>query len=396
MRTKLLLILSLVLSTAGFAQSIPISPNAEISLLTIGQGYYLYDSFGHTAIHVQDKSRNINVVFNYGVYDFDAPNFYGKFAQGQLLYRLRSYPYSKFFASYKADDRWIKAQVLNLNPRQKQRMFDFLVNNAKPENSQYAYDFFYDNCATRPIDVVKTATNDNLVLNLEDNNLGKTHRALIHDYLHFNTWGSLGIDIALGSVIDKPIPPEDYLFLPDYTMDAFAKAHLNTRNATPIVKRTEDRFIPTEPAFYRNSLLLSPLIILSLFSLLLIYKTYVDLKIKRRPYVLDKILFFVTGLIGLLLFLLWVATDHTATAWNYNILWAFPLNLIAMFGFSQLNVKKWFRPYMKLLIILLALLTSHWIIGVQIFALTLIPVLLALLFRYVYILKAFKKINPHH
>ena len=375
------------------AQTKQLSPNAEISILTIGPGKNLYDTFGHTAIHVSDPSRQVNWVFNYGVFDFDTPNFYTKFAQGQLLYKLGVGLYPDFYESYAGEQRWMKAQVLDLNVSQKQAVFDFLMTNAEPENSKYRYDFFYDNCATRPIDVLDASLEQGISLHIDHFDQGKTHRDLIHDYVPWNTWGRLGIDIALGSVIDKKVLPKHYLFLPDYTMAAFAKADLPSSNGTQaLIKQTEDRFIPEKEASYTNTFLLSPIFILSVLGLLLIYKTYKDLKSKRRPYLLDKLLFLVTGIIGILLFLLWTATDHSTTAWNYNLLWAFPVNVLAVFAFNKTKHKKWLLPYLKLLIILLALLCTHWAIGVQIFAITLIPVLGALLYRYIYIWKSFERV----
>ena len=368
--------LLLLFYLSGQAQIKQLSPNAQISLLTIGPGENLYDTFGHTAIHVQDTSRNLDLVFNYGAFDVETPNFYLKFARGKLRYRLAVSSYPDFYESYAQEQRWIQAQVLNLSTREKQEVFEFLVNNAQPQNSRYFYDFFYDNCATRPLDVLNTISDNTVRLNLDTIPLGKTHRDLIHDYVPLNTWGRLGIDIALGSVIDQEVPAKAYLFLPDYTMVAFAKAQLQTQTASkPLVSGIEDRFTPEKSAYYHNTFLLSPVFLLLLLGLWLLYKTHSDLKAKKHPYVLDKLLLFSTGMIGVLLFLLWTATDHSATAWNYNLLWAFPFNILAAFAFKKGRQKRWLQPYLKLLIILMTLLTVHWIIGVQIFALALIPIL---------------------
>ena len=391
----LFLLIFVCLSFKNIAQFRQLSPEAEISLLTIGPGKNLYDTFGHTAIHVKDTDRNLNVVFNYGHFNLEAPNFYLKFARGKLLYKLGFNLYDAFYESYVEEERWIKGQVLNLTIAEKQAVFNFLANNAKPENSTYLYDFFYDNCATRPLDVLKTISNNQLELNIDHFPSGKTHRDLIHDYVPVNTWGRLGIDIALGSVIDKKVDKQYYLFLPDYMMEAFAKAQLiNAHTDKPLVSKVEDRFTSDELAIYGHSFILSPFLILTILAIVLIWKTYVDFKAKRRPYLLDKLILFLTGVIGVLLFLLWTATDHTATAWNYNLLWAFPFNFIALFAFSKNRQKKWLLPYLKLVIILLALLTTHWIIGVQIFAVALIPILLALVFRYIYMWNMLSGFKP--
>ncbi|EPR74566.1 hypothetical protein ADIWIN_0418 [Winogradskyella psychrotolerans RS-3] len=102
-------------------------------------------------------------------------------------------------------------------------------------------------------------------------------------------------------------------------------------------------------------------------------------------------LFSVTGIIGIVILLLWFATDHSATAQNYNVLWAFPLNIFVVAQLLKPKVKTWFKKYLKFLIIMLCLLTSHWIIGVQVFAIGLIPLLIALLVRYIYLVKFFNQ-----
>ncbi len=129
-----------------------LSHNSRISVLTIGPGSSLNDSFGHSAYRVKDSL--IDIVFNYGVYDFDTPNFYTKFAQGKLNYKIDANYYEDFKASYIRQNRTIKEQVLNLAVDEKQQVFNFLSKNYEPANQFYLYDFFYDNCATKIKDVL--------------------------------------------------------------------------------------------------------------------------------------------------------------------------------------------------------------------------------------------------
>ena len=145
MKKYYLIILFLFASIFSYSQEITLSEQAEVSILTIGPGANLYDKFGHSAFRVQDKVTNIDIVYNFGVYDFNTPNFYLKFARGKLLYKLDTSPFSPFYNYYVRQNRWIEEQVLNFTPSEKQAMFDFLQNNAKPEHCEYRYDFLFDN-----------------------------------------------------------------------------------------------------------------------------------------------------------------------------------------------------------------------------------------------------------
>ena len=381
------------LNTSVKAQYTSLSENAEVSILTIGPGDQLYDKFGHSAFRVHDKSKNLDIVFNYGVYDFNTPNFYTKFARGKLLYQLGVSYYQPFYDSYVAQNRWIKQQTLNLTYSEKQAVFNFLQNNAKPENRKYKYDFFYDNCATKIRDVLKEVLGDKLQYNDDFVEEDYTFRELIQKNLHWNTWGSLGIDVALGAVIDKKASAWDYQFLPDYIFKA-AETAVFTKNSSEetLVENTSTLF-QNKPKEDTPFFFTSPLFVFGLLGLLIVFVTYKDRKNTTRNRLLDAIIFFTTGLIGTILLLLWVATDHTATANNYNLLWAFPLSLLFTGLIANRFPKKWLGRYVFFLVLLFVLMTIHWITGVQVFAIALIPLLIALAIRYIFLNAYLKREN---
>lgn len=206
----------------------------------MGPGNYFYDKFGHSAIRVQDKNSGLDIVFNYGIFDFNTPNFYSKFARGKLLYSLGLANFEDFYQYYKSEDRWITEQVLNLNIAQKREVFQLLVENAKPENKDYLYDFTYDNCATKIRDILSLALATDLKYNTEQEEKEKSFRQLIGEKLHSNTWGSLGIDLALGAEIDKKVSKWEYQFLPDYVLEANAEAKVKINlEWQPLVKETK-------------------------------------------------------------------------------------------------------------------------------------------------------------
>ena len=214
MQRKIFLIICLSWWMSSFSQSDLLSDGAEISVITCGPGSELYSTFGHSAFRILDRKRNMDKVYNYGTFNFATPNFYAKFVRGKLLYELRAYPFSHFLRSYQEENRWVKEQILNLDQQQKQSIYDFLEENEKPANRGYKYDFFYDNCSTKMYQVLEKTLKDQLLFDDNYEPTDFTHRELIQQYLTNLKWSDFGIDLALGSVIDREISTKQYMFLP--------------------------------------------------------------------------------------------------------------------------------------------------------------------------------------
>ncbi|MEZ4858009.1 MAG: DUF4105 domain-containing protein [Flavobacteriaceae bacterium] len=373
------------------AQEITLSENAEISIITIGPGKNLYDKFGHSAFRIKDEVNGIDLAYNYGTYDFNTPNFYTKFAQGKLHYNLSVAYFEPFFQNYVSENRWVKEQVLNLTFAQKKALFQYLQNNAKSENRGYLYDFFFDNCATKIRDVLVSVLGKNL--NYNDNFVTEqyTFRQLIQKNVNCNTWGSLGMDVAIGAVVDRPATAWEYQFLPQYVFEAAAVATVQKNTSSePLVKKTNLLFenLPTEE---NTNFFTSPLFVFGILGLIILVVTYRDFRKGKRSRYLDGSILFVTGVIGVLLLLLWFATDHSTTVNNYNVLWAFPLSLFLFVAISKSKPKKWLSKYYAFLLILLALLCLHSITRVQTFAIGFIPLFIALGIRYLYVFSFLKR-----
>lgn len=385
MKKTLFLLTILLCFKTTLAQQSELSDTAEISVFTIGPGSSLNDAFGHNAFRIKDHERGTDLVFNYGVYDFNTPNFYLKFAQGKLNYLIGVDTYADFLNSYFYQDRTIEEQVLNLSQNEKQKLFDYLINNYKPENRRYLYDFFYDNCATKIKDVTNIVLNNDIQFNEPKDFHQQTFRELIHGNLNRNSWGCFGIDLALGAVIDKKATPAEHMFLPKYIHEFFKNATLKS-TGEPLVKQNHLLYQKMEHA-ETTSFITSPLMVFGVIGLLIILITRNDSRNKKQSVWLDATLFSFTGLIGVFILLLWFATDHKATHHNYNLLWAFVLNIFMIGQLFRRKVNVWFIKYIKLLVILLCLLTFHWITGVQVFAIGLIPLLIALTIRYLYLIR---------
>lgn len=386
---NLLTTVSLIFFTYSFSQTSTLSNEAKISVITVAPGSSLNDAFGHNAIRINDPIKNLDISFDYGRFDFDAPNFYLNFARGKLNYSIGASNYYDFLKFYKSQNRTVEEQVLNLTQNQKQKLYDYLVNNYQPQNRNYLYDFFYDNCATKIKDVINQSTNNAILFNAPKDFKPQTFRTLIQNKLYWNTWGSLGIDIALGSVIDQNATAEEHMFLPAYIHAFFDTATFKDNNTSVVVHSILVFKQTNQPK--SNNFFISPIVVFGLIGLFILIITYRDFKSSKRSKWLDIALFSITGIIGVVVLLLWFATDHKATHQNYNLLWACALNLFVIGQLFRKIPKSWFIKYLKFLVILLCLLTLHWIIGVQVFAFGLIPLLIALFMRYIYLIKYFNQ-----
>lgn len=367
----------------GNAQKELLSENAEISMITIANGKLLNDSFGHSAIRVKDQK--FDKMYNYGMFDFQESGFYIKFMRGKLLYNLDVESTQLFLRYYAQQNREIKEQVLRLNQTEKQQFFDFLENNAKPENKKYLYDFFFDNCATKLREVTTNVLNDKVKFHDESLVSDFTFRDLIHQKLTNQVWGKFGIDIALGSVIDRKASAKESTFLPSYVFKNFeyAMVVINDKEV-PIVKKTNYLYksIKRTNNKKKKTFSLTPMWLFTIIAFIVVIITFFDYRKDKPSKWLDILLHLSTSLVGLIVFLLWFATDHKATANNFNLFWAFFPNIILVF--YQLKNKKILKNYYLFLLILLGLTVIFWIFNIQKFNLAIIPILIMLTVRYFY------------
>ena len=368
----------LVLFTNGvFGQKL--SEQATISVVTFGpfQGE-LFSAFGHSAFRIYDPAQRIDDAYHYGVFDFDQPNFYLNFARGYLYYSLGINDYQPFRNYYIHYNRKVHEQVLNLTALQKQKLYDYLQWNALPENVHYRYDYFYNNCATKIRDVVIEALGNDVNFDGSYVTTDYTIRELTDIYLKHQPWGDLGIDIGLGLPIDKKAAPSEYMFLPDYVESGFDHATIQQNgNAVPLVREkilvydSREEELPKGPPH--------PLYVFGFVALVCLAISYLDYKRKKLSAWLDVIVFGITGVVGALLLFLWLFTDHNDSAYNFNLLWAMPTNLIVVFAF--LRKPRWLQRYFFVISIVLVVLLATWWVLPQALNTALIPVAVSLLLR---------------
>ncbi len=376
MMKKVLSLIFILVSGTAFAQ-IQLSDSAQISVITCGpyQGE-VYSAFGHSAIRLYDPVSGRDLAFNYGVFDFDQPNFYLNFTRGHLLYKLGVYPYDLFRDYYISHNRFVHEQVLDLTQGQKQKVFDYLFWNAQPENVDYLYDYFYNNCSTKVRDVFVEVFGDSITFDGSHITTNYTIRDLTEIYLQQQPWGDLGIDVCLGLPMDKKISAYEYMFLPDYLEIGFNHVTLNGK---PIVKNTVSVYEakPQKESFS----LFHPWIVFGLFLVITLVITFLDWRRKQLTKWFDVFVFSIVGWLGLLLFILWVATDHRAAANNFNLLWAFPLNAVVAPMLFKAKYSGFVKKYFTVIGIVLTATLGLWFVLPQLLNVFLIPFVTALAIR---------------
>lgn len=365
----------------------------QISLLTCDPGDELYNAFGHSGLRVLDLDTGNDLVFNWGTFDFGAPNFYGKFAMGRLDYFLSFSTFSRFVVNYQMEQRAIREQVLNLSPEQTSKMLSLINENAHPENIYYRYDFFYDNCATRIRDIVEATLGQNLIWNdpvVEEED--KTFRDLIDEYVYDMHWADLGIDLALGSVIDTEASEREKQFLPDYMEAAFARAEIIGDGPNRPLIASNHVVLDFPPVVVEQDLF-NPYVVFWVIAFIAIALTFIGFKKKKLFVEFDIILFSVLGVMGVVIFFLWFITEHNATLYNWNILWAFPIHLALSYGLAMKRPKPWVRKYLFFALIMADAAVVFWILGWQSFHPSIVPLLLVIILRTNYLYYNLEKIK---
>ncbi|MFO7869207.1 MAG: DUF4105 domain-containing protein [Bacteroidales bacterium] len=314
-----------------------------ISILTCSPGNDIHSTFGHTAIRYTNPHTDTDVIYNYGIFSY-TEDFVYNFVRGNTYYKLGKTSTSRFLSNYYYDNRYVVEQKLNLHSQQIDSILSFLETNYVPENRTYLYNFLYDNCATRPRDVLETTLNDSLIWNpthevpdslwlsntatllSESNSI--TWRDLLHEYLDANSWLRFGIGLTLGIPTDKPATEYESMFLPDCLFLKLASASLiHNDNHTPLVSSTAVLVSPhTKHADSYN--IYNPYIILWVLAFLSIVISYIEYRTHIHFYLLDSILYFIVGLLGVLIWYISFVSIHPAVFPNLHTIWASPLNIL--------------------------------------------------------------------
>ena len=362
------------LTLISFSSNAQDTSRLRVSLLTCSPGEELYSIFGHSAIRIIDSNSVTDYVFNYGTFDFDDPNFYIKFVKGKLLYFVSLERTKDFIEFYKYENRSVSEQVLSLSAEEKIAIKNALIENLKEENKFYKYDFFLDNCTTRLRDIIVKYKSPTPILPavMPENT---SFRKAIHKYLKEGGqyWSELGIDILLGAPTDRIMTASEQQFLPNN----LEKSIDNCKN-TKLVDEKKIIFQNENSATGFDAFKPGFLFIILFLFIAPLYKKKTSIATKTLL-VFDNILFFVIGIVGIILVLAWFATDHTMTKNNYNLLWALPTHILApFFIFFKSKISKY---YFGVTALISSLLILSWLFLPQELNAALIPIVMMILTR---------------
>jgi len=318
---KLLLALFLIGCQVGFSQSL-VSDNTIVSILTVGTADASHSLYGHTALRIKDETKNIDLVYNYGMFDFNTPNFMFKFVKGDLQYYAAAYPYDDFEYSYRVENRSIYEQVLNMSIAEKQALINKLDVSLSSDDKFYTYKFIDRNCTTKVIDIVNEVLEDKPIA--KKNIDSKTYRDVLFPYVENHFYQKLGINIIFGHRVDDTAT---IMFLP---LDLFDNLKVTSYKSKPLVTETNVIFEANRPVVF--SFLDS---IYSLMAVLLIF-ILINNKVLQVTY------FLILGAIGLLFSLIGLYSLHQEVLWNYNVLLFNPLFLLLLY-FLATNNLKWIK-----------------------------------------------------
>jgi len=370
-------------------QSVPaLSESAVVSVLTVLPGDRLYNLFGHTVIRVRDPGIGLDVGFNFGTFDFPESlvggiGFVARFAYGELDYRLSAsgQPQHAVEWYWANEGRPTIEQTLDLTDEQADALFALLAENARPENATYRYDFFFDNCSTRPRDALESVLGSNMQVALGDP--GKSFRQLLDPYVVANPGVDFSMDIGLGAPADREATAREALFLPVELMRWLDAASLGgaQEDRRPLVSRT-DTLTWGPGAAEKNPALPWPSILAWGIAAVLLMVTLVDRRARRgsRRW-LDGVLFGLAGVAGVVLAFLVFVSLHSVTDRNLNLLWALPTHLVAGAALLAGRDPAWLRPYMLVTLALAVLFLAGLPFWTQEVPAAVIPLVLAIAAR---------------
>ncbi len=316
----------------------------RVSLLTCEPGTEIYALFGHTALRYEDPSRDIDWVFNYGVFSFNTPNFVYRFVKGETDYQLGIVPYRYFETEYALRGSSVYQQTLNLKPEEKLRLWQVLEENYLPQNRVYRYNFFYDNCTTRARDRIEQCIDGKI--EYPEARSGLSFHDIVHQYTDGHEWEEFGIDLCLGAEADRPISGREQMFAPFYMKEAAEKAVIVASDGTrrPLVleetKIVDAKPEPAEPILPFSPFAAGMILLLASIGIAAYY-----LHLRRIPHGWYVFLFAVQGLAGCVIAFLFFCSVHPTVGsnWLLALLNPLPLFYLPVLIYHAIKGKK--EPY---------------------------------------------------
>ncbi len=307
----------------------------EVSLLTCQPHEEVYSLYGHTAIRYRERGlQEVDIAFNYGVFNFRKPFFVGRFVLGWTDYELGACPYPLFQEEYRRFGSRVTEQVLNLTREEKLRLKQALVENMKDENRVYRYNYFYNNCTTKARDIIEQSLSGTLVYDDSHTDRQLTYRKMVHEMTKRHPWATFGNDILLGIRADLKTTQRQQEFLPHHLMNDFDHARILTNGQyRPLVK---ERRVAVEPGVQTamSGFPLSPTTCAVVLSGLALILFAVQWRLRRTLLLWDLLLLTFQSVVGLLLFVM-LFSEHPTTTLNLQFLLFNPLPLFYIYKVAR-------------------------------------------------------------
>lgn len=391
MRTLRLLCLFTLLYMAGMVRAIP-GDSLEVGLLTCSPGQEVYALYGHTAIRVRSCAPGgEDWVFNYGLFSFNRPHFIWRFALGECDYQIGATPFAFFAEEYAERGSSVYQQTLNLTAEEKQRLWDLLLDNLRPENREYRYNFFYDNCTTRARDRIEEAVDGEVVYPGQDS--ACTFREIIHQYTAGHPWAELGDDICLGAGADRPVTAREEMFAPFRMLRYADRAVIRSAGGQerPLVLSTSEIVKGRPVAETDSGFPLSPAACAWLLVAAVAVLTGWERWRRGCFWGLDVVLMTLTGVAGLVITFMFFFSLHPTVGTNWQIWVLNPIPLLAMPWVAWCGIKRRKTVYHAWNTVVLTSFMIFSIFIPQDFCVVVVPLALALWLRSVSYLTSYRK-----
>ena len=327
-------------------------PNTlTVFLVTLGEGKYYWEKFGHNALWFYDPARGLDLAYNWGTFDFAEPGFLGRVLTGNMRYWVDTVSSTVFFDYYRHYDRSITVQRLNLTPEQASRALEFSRWNARAENKYYQYDYFRDNCSTRVRDVIDLALGGALKRATASARTDHTYRRESVRLVDDMKLTQFGINAALGRPADTPLSVWEDMFVPARMQQALANLTVPAPNGGLIRVVAEERVLyesrthaerATTPSLVVRYLILGMLAGATILVAAILGERKRGWEILFR--VASSAWAAMTGILGLVILLAWMITAHVFWFRNENLLLFNPFALFLAVLIPLSGRPRWRRP----------------------------------------------------
>ena len=301
----------------------------EISLLTCEPGKAIYELYGHTAILVEDITAGTMVVYNYGMFDFNTPNFMLKFARGHTDYILGTNRFTSFIREYSMRGSKVFKQPINLSQTELRTLDSLLLDNLKPENRTYRYNFLHNNCATMALDKIEESIAGTVTYPEPDTT--QTIRNILTQHTSVRPWSEFGVDIILGAEVDRPLKYRQEAFAPLYLMDFVSKAIVtDTAGAVRPLVLPAETIVAPDHSVDMGKPLFTPIQVACILAAVILLLTLLGWYKEKRFWLIDALLYGAQGLAGIIITFMYFFSEHPAVGTNWLVLIFNPVALFLL------------------------------------------------------------------